>query len=296
MKSSIPSNFRPPLRACYVFLIAIAVLSAMPKNANAQVYVLQINPASGTVSKYSTEGDLINANFITGLNGPIGLVLSGDVLFVGNAGSVGKYDATTGGAINASFIPGLMSYALALSNNSLFVAYDGSEHGYTVGEYDATTGAAINANLITGQNEIFGLAVSDNKLFVCTGTEEKGRFVFTVGKYDVTTGAAISANFIKGLNLLAAKGNTLYGLVGVPPHQNTVGKYDAINGTAISPRLVTGLKAPSALAVSDNKIFVAEYLRDTVGEYNATTGAVINPRFITGTMMYPIGIAIKSAK
>jgi hypothetical protein len=48
--------------------------------------------------------------------------------------------------------------------------------------------------------------------------------------------------------------------------------------------------------VSDNKIFVAEYLRDTVGEYNATTGAVINPRFITGTMMYPIGIAIKSAK
>ena len=125
---------------------------------------------------------------------------------------------------------------------------------------------------------------------------KKGRFVFTVGKYDVTTGAAISANFIKGLNLLAAKGNTLYGLVGVPPHQNTVGKYDAINGTAISPRLVTGLKAPSALAVSDNKIFVAEYLRDTVGEYNATTGAVINPRFITGTMMYPIGIAIKRTK
>jgi hypothetical protein len=111
----------------------------------------------------------------------------------------------------------LLSYALALSNNSLFVAYDGSEHGYTVGEYDATTGAAINANLITGLNEIFGLAVSDNKLFVCTGTEKKGMFVFTVGKYDVTTGAAISANFIKGLNLLAAKGNTLYGLVGVPP-------------------------------------------------------------------------------
>src|ERR1700751_1730974 len=124
MKTSITSNLRPLLRAFYPLLIAIAVLWAMPKNANAQVYVLQINPASGTVSEYSTKGDLINANFITGLN------------------------------------------------------------------------------------EIFGLAVSDNKLFVCTGTEKKGMFVFTVGKYDVTTGAAISANFIKRLNLLAAKGNT----------------------------------------------------------------------------------------
>jgi hypothetical protein len=263
----------------------------MPRNAHAQLYVLQNNPGKiGTVSEYSTKGELINANYITGLGDPIAVAVSGNSLFVANAGSVGKYDATTGGAINASFIPGVVPLALALSSNSLFVAYYKFQQGYAVGEYDATTGAAINANFITGLNETFGLAVLDNKLFVSTGKVKDGGLVFTVGKYDATTGAAINVKFIKGLNLLVAKGNTLYGLVGV--HHNTVAEYEAINGIAINPRLITGLKSPSALAVLGNEIFVTEYTRDTVGEYNATTGVVINPRFITA-MNYPIDIAVK---
>ena len=82
-----------------------------------------------------------------------------------NAGSVGEYDATTGAAINASFITGLNRplFGIAVSGNDLFVANSG---GTTVGEYDATTGAAINANLITGLLTSFGLAVSGNHLFV----------------------------------------------------------------------------------------------------------------------------------
>ena len=44
-----------------------------------------------------------------GLNGPAGLALSGNDLFVGNqsATTVGENDASTGAAINASFITGL---------------------------------------------------------------------------------------------------------------------------------------------------------------------------------------------
>jgi hypothetical protein len=69
------------------------------------------------VSQYdATKGEVISASFITGLNGPIGLAVTGPTafftsatLFVGNNGSatVGEYDAKTGLAINASFITGL---------------------------------------------------------------------------------------------------------------------------------------------------------------------------------------------
>ena len=68
------------------------------------------NFGSGTVGEYdATTGAAINANFITGLNRPVGLALLGNTLFVANHGSgtVGKYNATTGAAINANFITGL---------------------------------------------------------------------------------------------------------------------------------------------------------------------------------------------
>ena len=57
----------------------------------------------------ATTGAVINANFITGLNGPVGMVLDGNNhLFVCNVSSdtVGEYDATTGAAINPTLISG----------------------------------------------------------------------------------------------------------------------------------------------------------------------------------------------
>jgi hypothetical protein len=59
---------------------------------------------------------------------------------------VGKYDATSGAAINPSFITGLSGIGLALDgSNHLFVANGNINR---VGEYDATTGAAINAKRV----------------------------------------------------------------------------------------------------------------------------------------------------
>jgi DNA-binding beta-propeller fold protein YncE len=107
MKTSIPSNWRPLSRALYTFLIAIAALWGMPRNACAQLYVSQAE--IGVVSEYdATTGAVINANFITGVGSPFGLALLGNTLFVANAdtGTVGKYDAITGATINANFITG----------------------------------------------------------------------------------------------------------------------------------------------------------------------------------------------
>src|ERR1700739_4797301 len=170
MRTTAISNWRPLLRAFYPFLIAIAALWAMPKNAHAQLYVTEVpGDNGGVVDKYDAKtGAAISPSFITGLNDPQWLAVKGNTLFVSNTFSdfptVGKYDATTGAAINASFITGLnIPVGLAVLGNTLFVV---NERNGTVGKYDATTGAAINASFITGLNGPIGLAVLGNTLFV----------------------------------------------------------------------------------------------------------------------------------
>jgi len=109
MKRNVTSNLRPLSRAFYAFLIVIAALSAMPRNAHAQLYVTQ-GSTGGIVSKYNaTTGALIKTHFITSLNGPSALAVSGTELFVATVegNKVGEYNATTGAAINAHLITGL---------------------------------------------------------------------------------------------------------------------------------------------------------------------------------------------
>jgi len=56
-----------------------------------------------------------------GVSGPYGIAISGNTLFVANMGyhTIGEYNATTGAAINASFITGLSSpSSIALSEIS----------------------------------------------------------------------------------------------------------------------------------------------------------------------------------
>jgi hypothetical protein len=166
MKIIITSNSRSLRRALCTLLLGIAGLWAMPRSANAQqLYVGQYD-VTNTVGEYSATTGAVNTNFstITGLNGPAGLALSGNDLFVANYGggsgtTVGEYDATTGGAaINPSFITGLNDpWGLVLSGNDLFVSNAG---GTTVGEYNATTGAAIKASFITGLSAPTGLLVT----------------------------------------------------------------------------------------------------------------------------------------
>jgi len=79
LKRSTTSKWRPLLRAFYTFLTVIALLWATPRNADAQLYVTQ-NPGSGLgfVSEYkATTGEVIKADFITGLNFPLGLGVVG---------------------------------------------------------------------------------------------------------------------------------------------------------------------------------------------------------------------------
>ncbi|MFY9984982.1 MAG: hypothetical protein WAK31_09490 [Chthoniobacterales bacterium] len=292
MKTSTTSNWRPLSRAFFQCLIAVAVLWAAPRNAEAQLYILQSPPFSGalgSVSEYTSTGKVINANFITGLQNPTCFVVSDNILFVAylagpsDIGTVGKYDATTGGAINAGFITGLVNpIGLAVNGNNLLVTY--AVDPGTVGEYNATTGAVISANFITGLTTPTGLALLRTRLFVTTEKLISGRLVDTVGKYDASTGAAINSTFIRRGNVIAASGNTLFGR----DRAHAVGEYDATTGAVINANFITGLKKDAgALALAGNGVFVANFLSGTVGEYDASTGAVINANFITGAELPP---------
>jgi hypothetical protein len=306
MKTGITSNLRPLLRALHLFLIAIAVLWVMPRNAQAQLYSVTLPSLPGTigtVSEYSTKGKLLNANFITGLNNPVGIAVSGNNLFVVNsppddvsAGTVGKYNATTGAAINAGFLSGLtLSFALAVSGNNLFVSSGNDESVYTVSVYDATTGATINADLITGLPQVYAIAVLDNNLFVATYTSH----VSTIGKYDAATGGTVNANFITGLHLYGAHGNALYGTIDPSYLSKYLSKYDASTGAVIDRAFI---RVPESIAVAwlGHRLFL-EKLRPhsdtaTIGEYEAATGALINDKFITEVHSPTADIAVKSTK
>jgi DNA-binding beta-propeller fold protein YncE len=153
MKTGITSNWRSLSCAFHALLIAITTLCTLPRNAHAQLYVASPSKAVNLVSKFSeTRGDPLKIAFIVTVDGPWGLALADDFLFVSNIRNrtVGKYNAITGAVINASFImtPGTPTgLALDQHDRYLFVATR-NLNTETVGEYDATTGAVIDASFI----------------------------------------------------------------------------------------------------------------------------------------------------
>jgi hypothetical protein len=70
MQTPAESIRRPLRRALFTLLLCIAPLWAMPGSASAQLYVVKIAAIPGTVGKYdATTGAAINANLMTELGG-----------------------------------------------------------------------------------------------------------------------------------------------------------------------------------------------------------------------------------
>jgi WD40 repeat protein len=283
MKANITLNARPLLRALYVVLITCTALLAMPKRADAQVYVSLV--LAGVVSEYDEKtGEVINASFITGLSGPNELVLAGEDLYIANdGGSVGKYNAKTGAAISQSFITGadLVPVGLALLGDDLFVASaDGS-----VGKYNAKTGTAINADFISGlpSGPVCGLGKLGDILFVANNAG-------TVGKYNDKTGKSLGGFDVESPYGIAFLGDKLF--VG-SSSTGTIAEYNAKTLKVINASFITGLSGPWQIAVLDDKLFVTNAGLGTIGEYSAKTGKVINAAFIS-IPSESVGIAVKA--
>jgi hypothetical protein len=289
MKANISLGARPLFRALCVFLVTCTALLAMPRRADAQVYVSL--PTTGVVSEYDEKtGEVINATFITGLTGPNELLLSREVLFIANeGGSVGTYDAKSGAAINQSFITGT-SFApigLALSGEDLFVA-NGNEG--TVGQYHAKTGTVINATFVTGLTSPSpcGLGVLGNSLFVA---DTVGNLL---GKYNAKTGKSSGTGTVTYPYGIAFLGNKLFlGAKNENGDGFTIAEYNATTLKVIKADFITGLSYPWQIAVLGDKLFVVSGGAGTVGEFDAKTGKLINAAFISG-LADPFGIVVKA--
>ena len=296
MKRSITSDWKRLLPALYVSLVVIVVLWMMPRNARAQLYVGNATGfGGGVVSKYSAKtGQVINANFITGLsNPPLALAVEDNTLFVSDHDSIGKYDATTGAVIKKDFFTGLriiIAFVLILpkKDTGISLAQDGVI-------WEVVDGVGL-ADFITGLDQPSGLAVfgsAEKAVLFVTDRNEEGRG--TVGEYDANTGVTINRHFITGLmgpTGLAVRDNTLFV---ANTSSGTVGKYDATTGGAVNASFITGLEEPNVLAVKENTLFVASSEGHKVSAYDVTTGAAVDANFITG-LRFPTALAIKSPK
>jgi len=80
------------------------------------------------------------------------------------ASTIGKYDATTGAAVNASLVTGLSTpQNLAFdANGTLFVASLGNNG---VQAFNATTGTAVSAPLLGGVSNTWGIAFDEANNF-----------------------------------------------------------------------------------------------------------------------------------
>ncbi|HXX76191.1 MAG TPA: hypothetical protein VEI50_13765 [Nitrospiraceae bacterium] len=111
-------SFSLPTRACsrvgatlvVLLLMSLAVVAGLPAHAQ-EVYVSNYQGNTVGVYTLNSAGTAVsssNPSFLSGLNGPAGLAISGSKLFVTQqfASSVSEY-TTSGTLVNASLISGL---------------------------------------------------------------------------------------------------------------------------------------------------------------------------------------------
>jgi hypothetical protein len=112
-------------RTLWISFLTVLLGTLLSGQVHGQIYVA--NNLGTTIGEYNLDGTTINSSLVSGLSGPVGVVVSGGNLFVVNQhiGTIGEYNATTGATINASFITGLgvngPTY-IALSGGNLFVS------------------------------------------------------------------------------------------------------------------------------------------------------------------------------
>ncbi len=204
-------------------------------------------------------------------------------------GTVGKYDSSTGAAIDASFISGLSFPAgVALDQQGhLFVLNRNAAGAGRVSEYDANSGALINANLVFGLGNqpeaialdgVGGMYVSD--------------FSGTIGRYSAVSGSAINSHFssmIKPFGL-AADGNGH--LFVTDYNRSRVLKVATEPGAESNADFITGFGNPMGVAL-DGKgglFVVSAYFSSGLAEYDVAAGTLIRPNIVSTAIVHSVAM------
>lgn len=294
-KMATPANDSPLITvAGYGTNMTLAIAPAA-NTACGQLFVT--TGTNNFVGESALSSPELNPAFLSQFNRITGLGVSGNNLFVADAGddvilenagpgSVSEY-TLAGALVTPSLISDLDSPpgALTVSGNKIFVE---TEDG-TIGEY-MLDGTPVNDSLVSGlQGGLYPpLAVSGNYMFVAGGFADNN----VLCEYNIVTGeeinhAVVPVNYYLSLTTC---GNILFV---ANSETGVISKYTIDPGTgAVSPAnlsFIQGLPEPGGMAVSGNYLFVACFGSDQanpgfISEYNisGTTGNQINPLFITG--------------
>lgn len=268
------------------------LLIAALASAHAQIFVESIGTSDDKISEYSDTGTLINANFVTGIDGGTTFTEANGVLYASDAGEneISTYNATTGAAITAKFISGTSldnPWGLAVANGNLYV--DNDDAG-TISEYNATTGTLINASFASGLGSLEGMVISGNNLFVSNNS--------VIDEFNLTTGALESSISPAGEpSGLTISGNDLYvaNFNGTIEEFNitgtTLAKLSSLSTTSGGDTLVANAgNSPAFLSYSNGNLYVSDYSGGTVDEFNAITGAAIGSGTLISGVSAPFGI------
>ncbi len=88
-------KFKPMNILKTIQLIALALTCSLAATLKAQNVLYVANYANNTIGEYTDSGSSVNASLITGLDGPVGLAISGNDLFVANSKPSHKPESLT---------------------------------------------------------------------------------------------------------------------------------------------------------------------------------------------------------
>jgi hypothetical protein len=290
------SSFNPDgqrrinVRSLLCILLAFLALFATPGHACAQIFVA--NFGDGTIGKYSTSGEPLAPELISGLISPGGIAALGEHLFLtsfampnNGAGLVSKY-TTSGEVIDRTLIRLFGPSAIAVSGNDLFVVNSNIfSESDKIGKY-TTSGAVVDHDLIAGLSFPNALAVSGNELFVADFGNNN------IGKY-TTSGEPLNAEFIPEVPSVSGIAVFRNSLFVADSSLGTISQYNATTGELINPALISGLNHPGALAVAEGYLFVSDVFAGTIGKYTLF-GETVDATLISG-LDQPASIAVISA-
>ncbi len=215
------------------------------------------------VGVYSTAGGTAAASSLLNVPNPVGLALSGNILYVASKPS----DNTTDGTVTA--------YSVAGSNGAV-----------TFG-----TGNTIISGLNNPQGLAFSSATAD-LYYVDANTN-------TVTAYNTTNKATAftinTMNTAQGITPLfvAVTGNYLFVS---NASSGTVSEYNAATGALLNASIVNGLSTPRGLAISGNTLYVSYgNASNGVADYTLNlannSASVITTSFVTGYSINGLAIS-----
>jgi hypothetical protein len=281
---------RIDVRLLLCILLASLVFSAAPGRACAQIFVT--NFGAGTIGEYSTSGEPLAPQLISGLISPGGVAVSREGLFLtslvmpnNGAGMVSKY-TISGEVVDRTLIQLFGPSAITVSGTDLFVVNSNIfSESDRVGKY-TTSGTAVDRDLIAGLSFPNALAISGNKLFVADFGNGN------IGKY-TASGEPLNAQLVSKLASVSGIAVFRNSLFVANSSLGTISQYNATTGELINPTLISGLSHPSGLAVAEGYLFVSDLFAGTIGKYTLS-GETVDATLISG-LDQPASIGVISA-